>query len=163
MSIPPNIIVNNNGAEDFYVSYNHRDISVYGTVTTAIVTQKQPDKFYILNGDHREQLKKKDLKACFEYFRQNIHLVSKNSDRVVNGKFIPRLFKGKFNEKGLDDGGVASFVFEVDQLVKGRIYEEQNPEYLQGGAKGVVIDDNCCWWHFGTPSFHDRFELVIPA
>lgn len=76
------------------------------------------------------------------------------------GKFVPRKFRAKIDEYGLDDGGVASFTFRVQSLKKDKIYEEQNPEYLSGNKKGVVIDDNCCWWHYGTLSFNERFEEV---
>lgn len=75
-------------------------------------------------------------------------------------KFIPRKFRAKIDEFGLDDGGVASFTFEVQSLTKGKIYYESNPDYIQGHEKGVVIDDNACWWYFGTESFNRRFELI---
>lgn len=147
---------------DFYISYNDHNNSFYGCVTTAIVLlkQEQPWKFYVLNGDHRAQLKDKDSAGCLAYFVDNIHLVNKYSERVVNGKFVPRRFRGRFSEKGLDDGGVASFVFQVDQLVKDKIYYEQDPVSLERNPVGVVIDDNGCWWHFGCKSFNDRFELI---
>lgn len=75
-------------------------------------------------------------------------------------KFIPRKFRAKRDEFALDDGGVASFTFKVQSLTKGRIYVEMNPDYIQGHRSGVVIDDNACWWHFGTAAFNERFELV---
>ena len=76
------------------------------------------------------------------------------------GNFVPRKFKAKIDEFGLDDGGVASFTFKVQSLTKDKIYYEENPEYLQGNAKGVVIDDNCCWWRYGTLGFQQRFEEI---
>lgn len=75
-------------------------------------------------------------------------------------KFVPRKFKAKIDEFGLDDGGVASFTFKVQSLTKDKIYYEENPEYIQGKAKGVVIDDNSCWWHYGTYEFMHRFEEI---
>lgn len=75
-------------------------------------------------------------------------------------KFIPRKFRAKITEKALDDGGVASFTFEVISIKKDKIYEEENPKYLSTKQRGVVIDDNSCWWHYGTASFNQRFEEV---
>ena len=75
-------------------------------------------------------------------------------------EFKPRKFEAQIDEFGLDDGGVASFTFEVQSLTKGKIYYERDPEYLSGHQKGVVIDDNCCWWHYGTESFKKRFKEV---
>lgn len=75
-------------------------------------------------------------------------------------KFVPRKFRAKISETGLDDGGVASFTFRVASLEKDKIYEEQNPEYISTGQRGVVIDDNGCWWHYGTRSFNERFEEI---
>jgi hypothetical protein len=75
-------------------------------------------------------------------------------------KFIPRKFESLIDEFGLDDGGVASFTFEVQSLKKGKIYTERDPEYLEGKQKGVVIDDNSCWWHYGTKAFNLRFKEI---
>lgn len=74
--------------------------------------------------------------------------------------FIPRKFRAKIDEYGLEDMPDFSSTFPVQSLEKGKIYEEQNPEYLSTKQRGVVIDDNSCWWHFGTASFNKRFELV---
>lgn len=65
-------------------------------------------------------------------------------------KFVPRKFKSKINESGKDDLGMSGITFSATSLVKDRIYEEQNPSCLSTGQKGVVIDDNGCWWHYGT-------------
>lgn len=49
--------------------------------------------------------------------------------------------------KGLDDGGVASFTFEVDQLVKGKIYTQADQRwYDEHGQKSApfFVDDNGC-------------------
>jgi hypothetical protein len=75
-------------------------------------------------------------------------------------KFKPRRFKALIDEFGLDDGGVASFTFKVQSLKKGKIYKERNPEYISGHQRGVVIDDNSCWWHYGTEEFKKRFKEV---
>ena len=39
---------------DYYISYNNRDIGIYGCDTTALVLTKPdtPEKFLILNGNH---------------------------------------------------------------------------------------------------------------
>ena len=75
-------------------------------------------------------------------------------------EFKPRKFIALIDEFGLDDGGVASFTFEVQSLKKGEIYEESNPNSIQGNKRGVVIDDNSCWWHYGTKSFDKRFKEI---
>lgn len=75
-------------------------------------------------------------------------------------KFVPRKFEALIDEWGLDDGGVASFTFRVQCLKKGEIYTEQNPDHIEGHRRGVVIDDNSCWWHYGTESFNKRFKEV---
>lgn len=75
-------------------------------------------------------------------------------------EFKPRKFEALINEFALDDGGVASFTFKVQSLKKGKIYEERNPDYIEGHRRGVVIDDNCCWWHYGTEGFKKRFKEV---
>lgn len=69
--------------DGFYVSYNSYDVSVYGDVTTALVLG-QMQKFYILNGDHSEEYKKiiKDgFEKCMDFFRKNIALINKYSDK----------------------------------------------------------------------------------
>lgn len=76
-------------------------------------------------------------------------------------EFKPRKFEAIIDETGLDDGGVASFTFEVQSLKKGKIYLESNPNYIEGHQRGVVIDDNSCWWTYGTESFKKRFKEVI--
>ena len=70
--------------KDFYVSYNTVDSCIYGSVTTALVVG-QMEKFYILNGDHREDyslLSDEGFDACFAYF------LSKN-DQWNNYSDIP--------------------------------------------------------------------------
>ncbi len=75
-------------------------------------------------------------------------------------KFKPRKFRAKVDKYGLDDFGASGIVFEVQSLTKGKIYEEENPEYISGNRRGVVIDDNGCWWHYGDKSFNERFEEI---
>lgn len=67
------------------------------------------------------------------------------------------------DEYGLDDGGVASFTFEVQVLKKGKIYLEQNPKHInsQFGNHGVVIDDNSCWHRTTDKGFNEKFKEVF--
>ncbi len=75
--------------------------------------------------------------------------------------FKPRKFKAIIDEFGLDDGGTASFTFEVQSLKKGEIYLERDPDSLSPPHnKGVVIDDNCCWWYIGKADFNKRFKEI---
>lgn len=67
----------------FYISYNSYDVEIYGDVTTALVLG-QMQKFYILNGDHRKEFKniiKDGFEKCMEYFKENIALINKYSDK----------------------------------------------------------------------------------
>ena len=86
--------------KDFYISYNNRDIGIYGDVTTALVLQTtEYTKFLILNGDHRQQYNEiisngGNYEECLLYFRDNESLKSKLSENwdekttFINGKFI---------------------------------------------------------------------------
>lgn len=74
--------------------------------------------------------------------------------------FIPRRFRAKKDLFGLSHGGVASFTFTAQYMEKGKIYEERNPEYIQGRRKGVVIDDDANWWIIGTSEFNELFEEI---
>ena len=79
-----------------------------------------------------------------------------------------RQFEAIINEHSLDDGGVASFTFEVQSLKKGDIYKEhmklEKAWDGHGGMKevpsGYVIDDNACWWKIGSASFKERFKEI---
>lgn len=73
--------------KDFYISYNDRDISSYGDITTALVLEKQGSltKFLILNGNHTKAYK--DIiasgggyPACVEYFKSNLDKQNKFSE-----------------------------------------------------------------------------------
>lgn len=70
--------------KDFYVSYNDRDVSIYGHDTTALVLEK-PLKFLILNGNHSEEYKEIVAKGggyqeCLAYFKENLDQKSKYSE-----------------------------------------------------------------------------------
>ncbi len=74
--------------------------------------------------------------------------------------FTPRKFEAIVDEFGLDDWPDFSGTFQVQSLKKGKIYTEKDPKYIDGNRSGVVIDDNSCWWHFGTDSFSKRFKQI---
>jgi hypothetical protein len=66
----------------FYISYNDKDIAGYGCDTTALVVG-QMEKFYILNGDHRNQylnIIDQGIDRCLEYFKENVGERNKHSD-----------------------------------------------------------------------------------
>lgn len=66
-----------------YVSYNNRDISTYGSDTTALVRMDRinPTKFLILNGNHvNEYIKLKNYDNCVEYFKSNLDKQNKFSE-----------------------------------------------------------------------------------
>lgn len=75
-------------------------------------------------------------------------------------EFKPRKFKALINEFGLDDIGMSGRVFKVQSLKKDKVYFESNPNYISGHQKGIVIDDNGCWWIYGKSSFKERFEEI---
>ena len=80
-----------------------------------------------------------------------------------------RKFEALINKTGLDDGGVASFTFKVDVLIKGKIYEEHqrwvDNNDGHGGLKqvpsGYVIDDNSCWNKIDDADFKNRFKEIF--
>lgn len=77
-SIPNTVL----GGEGFHVSHNDRDISIYGSETTALV-KGQGSRFYILNGDHRkayDELIGQGFDACLQYFKEHQALRNKRSD-----------------------------------------------------------------------------------
>ncbi len=58
-----------------------------------------------------------------------------------------RKFMALVNKKGLDDGGVASFTFPVDQLIKGKIYiqaDQSNYDEAGRNSEPFFVDDNGC-------------------
>jgi len=77
--------------DGFYISYNGYDTDIYGGATTAIVVG-QMQAFYILMGDHQKQLKAlvpEGLEACLDYYRQNIALSHKYSDKLPEMTVAP--------------------------------------------------------------------------
>ena len=80
----PNDITSEN--KDFYISYNSRDVEIYGTDTTALVN-KDMTKFLILNGNHSKQYNdiiknNGSYNDCINYFLDNFILKNKKSDNV---------------------------------------------------------------------------------
>lgn len=72
---------------EFYISYNDRDVSSYGDVTTALVLTENgnPVKFLILNGNHINAYKEIVAKGgsyteCLAYFKSNLDKQSKFSE-----------------------------------------------------------------------------------
>lgn len=58
-----------------------------------------------------------------------------------------RKFRALVNEKGKDDLGFSGITFEVDQLIEGNIYLEQDTTYWDQHAKNsppFFVDDNGC-------------------
>lgn len=71
--------------DGFYVSYNSRDVNIYGCDTTALVLG-QMQKFYILNGNHAsayENIAKESFQKCMEYFLKHAEEVNSHSDMVA--------------------------------------------------------------------------------
>ncbi len=60
--------------------------------------------------------------------------------------FRPRLFASRVSRKGLDDFGASGITFEVDSLVFGKIYEQEDPRrYGQDlDSKPFLVNDNGC-------------------
>jgi hypothetical protein len=58
-----------------------------------------------------------------------------------------RKFKALVSETGLDDFGASGMTFRVDQLVKGRIYTQEDTTNWDAAAKRSApffVDDNGC-------------------
>jgi len=81
---PPNKVLNDSPDALFYVSYLS-DEGWYGSDTTALVVG-QMQRFYILNGDFREQYSElipQGFKACYDFFKDNLeHRNEKNRDII---------------------------------------------------------------------------------
>lgn len=78
--ITHNTVLNGEG---FCISYNDYDTGIYGSDTTALVFG-QMEKFYVLNGDHRENyesLISKGFEACLDYFKANTDKMNKYSEK----------------------------------------------------------------------------------
>lgn len=76
---------NGKAYDGFYVSHNSHDTDVYGGETTAIVLG-QMQMFFILNGDHTEELKEAatmgGLLECMEYFHEHKYDANERSDML---------------------------------------------------------------------------------
>jgi hypothetical protein len=66
--------------KDHYISYNWKDTYIYGQDTTAIVIG-QMQRFYILNGNHFENLKELNTQEAFDYFLKNQELINEKSNK----------------------------------------------------------------------------------
>lgn len=58
-----------------------------------------------------------------------------------------RKFRALVDETGMDDFGASGMTFQVDQLVKDRVYEEQDTTHWDERAKNSApffVDDNGC-------------------
>ena len=83
MSIFPTPNTITTDRDDFYVSYNDRDIKVYGSDTTALVWGEMQG-FYILNGNHVKayrELESQGWDACYAYYLSKPELHNKYSDK----------------------------------------------------------------------------------
>jgi len=90
-----------------------------------------------------------DFKGKFIHFGKTEHPTWKETLRELKHIVNPRLrqFKALINEKGLDDFGSSGMTFEVDQLIKDKIYEEADrSKYDSHGrnSKPFFVDDNGC-------------------
>lgn len=86
----PNDITNKK--DNFYISYNERDTSIYGNPTTALVLNNL-SKFLILNGNHTKEYNNiinngGGYADCLEYFKKNIDKISKFSDKWDETMFV---------------------------------------------------------------------------
>lgn len=75
----PNTVMRK-ASSDFYISYNHTDVEIYGCDTTALVVG-QMEAFYILNGNHLDNYRSlidQGFEACLEYFKANIDQMNKH-------------------------------------------------------------------------------------
>lgn len=93
MSSPSATLVDD--SEVFYLSYNDRDVAIYGSDTTALVLA-QMLRFYVLKGDHREALasaKEKGFVACMEYVKQNKDQIHHSDDINESKESIAALLK----------------------------------------------------------------------
>lgn len=82
-------------------------------------------------------------------FGKSEHPTWKETLRELKHIVNPRLrqFRSLINEKGLDDFGSSGMTFEVDQLIKDKIYEEADrSKYDSHGrnSKPFFVDDNGC-------------------
>lgn len=79
--IPNDILIE---TDEYYISYNNKDVNIYGCDTTAIVASDMT-KFLILNGNHVKPYyeiiqKGGSYKDCIAYFKKHIEEKSRFSD-----------------------------------------------------------------------------------
>jgi 5'-nucleotidase len=89
------------------------------------------------------------FKGKFIHFGKAEHPTWKETLRELRHIVNPRLrqFRSLINEKGRDDFGASGMTFEVDQLIKDKIYEEADrSKYNSHGrnSKPFFVDDNGC-------------------
>lgn len=76
------IVYNGHVYNGFYISFNTRDINIYGDCTTALVLG-QMERFFILNGNHCEEYKQcNSFYECINYYKKNIAYNNKYSDTL---------------------------------------------------------------------------------
>lgn len=86
----PNTISKEN--KEFHVSYNNRDVSHYGSNTTALYIN-ETSQFLVLNGDHRKEYNVLNtLSECVAYFYANIDKANTKSE---HGKVFKISKEGK--------------------------------------------------------------------
>lgn len=68
-------------------------------------------------------------------------------------------FRCLISRKGLEDGGDYSFVFEVDQQIKGKIYKVASVSRWGGVNVPRIIDDNGCSSWLETDEFEPVYEI----
>lgn len=83
LSVPNDITSKN---KNFYISYNSKDITIYGNDTTALVDNDMT-KFLILNGNHSKNYNlilenNGNYNDCMKYFLSNLDKKNKYSDNV---------------------------------------------------------------------------------
>lgn len=67
--------------EGFYISYNFADRAIYGCVTTAVVVG-QMQRFYILNGNHENELIGKSFAECLDYLHDHAKELNSMSEAL---------------------------------------------------------------------------------
>lgn len=81
----PNKIIKE--SKKYYISYNNKDISIYGSSTTALYIN-ETSQFLILNGNHVNNYDKlKSLEECLAYFYNNIKKANFRSEHGAVFKF----------------------------------------------------------------------------
>lgn len=95
LSIPNKIV---SDKKEYHISYNNRDVALYGCSTTAIYIN-ETSQFLILNGNHSENYNElESLKDCLDYFYKNIDQANPKSEHGTIFKIIED--KGKYIKGG---------------------------------------------------------------